>query len=216
MLTTLLSSIILVFLCLGNALVIPQLDPRQTENATDLYVPIKTGYVAFGDSYAAGIGTGVTEGSGCRRGQFSYPQQLASLAPEADFQNLPCSGAIVTDVRGDSGQISAWSNPERADIATISIGGNDIGFYNILTACVLRVGQGFAGNCDEAISKAYEIINGRELSENVIAALREILTKSGRDDFKIYQTGYPSFFNDATESCDCELIVQSRCQRYYR
>jgi hypothetical protein len=32
---------------------------------------IKTGYVAFNDSYAAGIGTGTTETGGFRRGQYS-------------------------------------------------------------------------------------------------------------------------------------------------
>lgn len=39
---------------------------------------IKTGYVAFGDSYAAGIGTGTTDTGGCRRREFSYPKQLAT------------------------------------------------------------------------------------------------------------------------------------------
>lgn len=119
------------------------IDKRAKHSATARWLPIQKGYVAFGDSYAAGIGTGTTEGDGCRRGENSYPKQLAALPDgDIDFQNLPCSGAIVGEVLqgGKNSQIDAWTNPQNADIATLSIGGNDVGFYNILTACVLRVG----------------------------------------------------------------------------
>ncbi|MCJ1238405.1 hypothetical protein MMC14_006394 [Varicellaria rhodocarpa] len=73
-------------------------------------IPIKKGYVAFGDSYAAGIGTGTTAMGGCRQGQYSYPRQLAAMAPvNIDFQNLPCSGAIIGDILqgGHNSQIDA-------------------------------------------------------------------------------------------------------------
>jgi lysophospholipase L1-like esterase len=198
----------------------PSLDPRnaQSDGATFVYDPIRItkGYVAFGDSYAAGIGTGMTDTGGCRQGQFSYPKQLAKMATDAigkeiDFQNYPCSGAVVSEVLegGAKSQIDQWKNPKNADIATISIGGNDVGFYSVLTACVLRVGQAWAGDCDEAVKKAADIINGRDLSNDVNSALNQILAKSGRDDFKIYLTGYPTFFNDQTDYCDCEYTYLS-------
>lgn len=169
--------------------------------------PIKTGYVAFGDSYAAGIGTGNTDTGGCRRGQFSSPKQLAGLADgEIDFQNLPCSGAVVGEILGGGGksQIDDWQNPDRADIATFSVGGNDIGFYNILTSCVLRVGQAFAGDCDHYINEGYDLIEGR-LKSDILTALDQIMKKSGRDDLKIFVTGYPTFFNEETDYCDCKF-----------
>ena len=121
-----------------------------------------------------------------------------------DFQNLPCSGAIVGEVLqgGDKSQIDAWKNPGNADIATLSIGGNDIGFYDILTACVLRVGQNFAGDCDAVVSTANSKISGRELYGDISSALHQIIDKSGRSDFKIFLTGYPAFFNVDTASCD--------------
>ena len=174
-------------------------------SATAQSIPIVKGYVAFGDSYAAGIGTGTTETGGCRKGSYSYPRQLAAMAVgDIDFQNLPCSGAIVGEVLqgGDKSQIDAWTNPSNADIATLSIGGNDIGFYPILTACVLRVGQSFAGDCDAAIQSAYNKINGRDLFNDIASALNQMIDKSGRDDFKVYMTGYPAFFNVDTKTCD--------------
>jgi lysophospholipase L1-like esterase len=178
---------------------------RAEHPVTAQRIPIQKGYVAFGDSYAAGIGTGTTQGGGCRKGQNSYPKQLASEAgDQIDFQNLPCSGAKVGEVLqgGKNSQIDAWTNPQNSDIATISIGGNDIGFYDILTACVLRVGQFRAGDCNEQVQKAYDMINGRALFNDIASALHQIIDKSGRADFKIYQTGYPAFFNVDTDSCD--------------
>ena len=176
-----------------------------TPSAAAVGFPIKKGYVAFGDSYAAGIGSGTTEGDGCRKGSYSYPRQLAAMATgDIDFQNLPCSGAVVGEVLqgGDKSQIDAWTNPGNADIATLSIGGNDIGFYPILTACVLRVGQSFAGDCDAAVASANSKISGFDLYNDISSALQQIIEKSGRDDFKIYLTGYPAFFNVDTASCD--------------
>lgn len=127
------------------------------------------------------------------------------MAPgNIDFQNLPCSGAVVGDVLrgGDKSQIDAWANPSNADIATLSIGGNDVGFYPILTACVLRVGQGLAGDCDAAVRSAHYKINGVDLRHEIGSALHQMIDKSGRDDFKVYMTGYPAFFNVDTASCD--------------
>ena len=166
---------------------------------------IQKGYVAFGDSYAAGIGTGTTSGDACRQGQYSYPKQLAAMADgDIDFQNYPCSGAVVGDVLqgGEKSQIDKWTNVGNADVATLSIGGNDIGFYDILTACVLRVGQEFSGDCAEQVRLAREKINGRELFSDISTALRQIIDKSGRDDLKVYMTGYPTFFNVDTDTCE--------------
>lgn len=72
--------------------------------------PIKTGYTAFGDSYAAGMGAGNTSPWGCRQGRFSYPDLIASSVPDIDFQNLACSGATVQNIlsRGSHSQVDAW------------------------------------------------------------------------------------------------------------
>ena len=184
---------------------VPSATASVQPSATAMSVPIKNGYVAFGDSYAAGMGTGTTETGGCRRAEYAYPRLLAALAEgNIDFQNLPCSGAVVGDMlQGGAGsQIDAWTNPHTADIATVSIGGNDVGFVPILTACVLRWAQPFSGNCDLRIQSAYDKINGRDLINDIASALHQIIAKSGRADFKIYQTGYPAFFNVDTDSCD--------------
>ena len=72
--------------------------------------PIHNGYTAFGDSYAAGIGTGNTSTWGCRQGRFSYPDLIASTIPGIDFQNLACSGATVENLvsGGAYSQVDVW------------------------------------------------------------------------------------------------------------
>ena len=98
--------------------------------------------------------------------------------------------------------VSYRTNPAAADIATISIGGNDIGFYNILTACVLRFGGYWAGDCDTEVAKANDILASPELFINITSALKEILDHNGKDSFKIYMTGYVTFFNETTPLCE--------------
>ena len=94
------------------------------------------------------------------------------------------------------------TNPALSDIATVSIGGNDIGFYNILTACVLWVGGYFAGDCDTEIAKANEILASSDLSANITSALQAIIDRNGNDAFKIFMTGYVTFFNENTPLCE--------------
>jgi lysophospholipase L1-like esterase len=172
------------------------LPPGPTESVTvdTKPNPIKKGYVAFGDSFAAGFGTGTTTGDACRQGEFSYPKQLASSAPVGiDFQNLACSGAVITEILsgGTGSQIDMWTNPANADIATLSIGGNDVGFSKILDACIVQ-SMGGAGqlfyDCQARIQDATATMTGNDLYQTIFQALSQIVTKSGRTDFKIYFT----------------------------
>ena len=103
---------------------------------------------------------------------------------------------------GPDSQVDAWQNAGNADIATISIGGNDIGFYNILTACVLWVGGPFAGDCDTEVNKAYGMLRGQDLYNDIVSALKQIIDKNGNEAFKVYMSGYPAFFNTDTTICD--------------
>lgn len=72
--------------------------PSPSGSVTTSGNPIQKGYVAFGDSFAAGIGTGETGGTPCRVGQFSYPKLLASTAPNANFQNFACTGDTTKNI----------------------------------------------------------------------------------------------------------------------
>lgn len=84
-------------------------------------------YVALGDSYAAGIGSG-TPGDRCRR-VGGYPPILAR-ALGVDLAYQACHGATVEDVRRV--QLGALGPDTR--LVTLTVGGNDAGFTDVLLA----------------------------------------------------------------------------------
>ena len=67
---------------------------------------------------------------------------------------------------------------------------------------MLRVGGYWAGDCDTELAKAYEILARPDFASSIASTLGEIIDKNGKDDFKIYMTGYVTFFNDSTPMCN--------------
>ena len=110
-------------------------------------------YVALGDSYSSGVGTRsyIDDGTSCQRSTLAYPSLLAAQRGYA-LNFRACSGATVGDVTGS--QLSALNSG--TSFVTISVGGNDAGFADVLTECAL---PGWASDCDGAIDGAQSIIN---------------------------------------------------------
>jgi lysophospholipase L1-like esterase len=92
-------------------------------------------YVALGDSYASGVGSGsyTTESGSCLRSTKAYPQLWANGHAPASFKFVACSGAKTTDVNAN--QLSALSSA--TTLVSITIGGNDVGFASVMEDCVL-------------------------------------------------------------------------------
>jgi lysophospholipase L1-like esterase len=89
-------------------------------------------YVALGDSYSSGTGAGSYGNSGsCKRSANSYPQLWANANGPSSFAFVACSGAVTNDVLNN--QVSAITSDTA--LVTISIGGNDAGFADVMTAC---------------------------------------------------------------------------------
>ena len=110
-------------------------------------------YVALGDSYSSGVGTRsyLNDGTSCQRSIYAYPSLLAAQKGYTlDFR--ACSGATVADVTNT--QLASLSAATR--YVSISVGGNDAGFADVLTECAL---PGWASNCNGAINNAQNIIN---------------------------------------------------------
>jgi lysophospholipase L1-like esterase len=142
-------------------------------------------YVALGDSYSSGVGTRsyIDDGSNCQRSTYAYPSLLAAQKGYA-LNFRACSGATVADVTNT--QLSALSSATR--YVTISVGGNDAGFADVLTECAL---PGWASNCNGAINNAQNIINNTlpgRLS-TLYAGIRSRATVA-----KVVVVGYPRIF----------------------
>lgn len=137
-------------------------------------------YVALGDSYSSGLGTGsYTLSTSCKRSTKAYPY-LHGVAP-ANF--VACSGATVDSVR--SGQLPATAG---AALVTLTVGGNDIGFSTVVTSCTAYTSN---ATCTNAIKTAVNKIGG--MKANLIKLLKEI--RLGAQNAQIVLLGYPDLYS---------------------
>lgn len=174
-----------------------------------------TGFAAFGDSYSAGIGTGVDgKEDDCRHGLGSHAVLIAADLRASQggrnstaFQFLSCTGATTREVLsgGDNSQVDAFNASLPADFALLSIGGNDLGFFDVMNACVFRFYNFYSGTCQTALANAKAQIESDEFDQRLQIVTTEILDKARWEKkpwFIITVTGYARFFNDATDECD--------------
>lgn len=167
-------------------------------------------WAAMGDSYASGIGAGVRgSNSGdytCSRYTEAYPNVmnvvLDGTAPDQrQFFYVACSGAQTNNVRDDQANNFVWD----VDIATLSIGGNDIGFFDIINNCIFQFY--ITASCQDQINIAQGKIDSEEFHANLDGAIGKILANARASQFRLYMSGYAHFWN--TDSMQCEDVTWS-------
>ncbi|MEI5099719.1 SGNH/GDSL hydrolase family protein [Streptomyces sp. PmtG] len=93
-------------------------------------------YVAVGDSYSSGVGSGnYDSGSGsCKRSTRAFPALWAAANSPSSFSFTACSGARTDDVVANQlGPLNSGTG-----LVSVSVGGNDAGFADVMTTCVLQ------------------------------------------------------------------------------
>lgn len=111
-------------------------------------------YVALGDSYAAGYGLPVPSAPtgkpvpGCEQTTGDYPHILSAQLG-LTLTDVACSGATTVDFANPQSVTGGQAPPQldifktvQPDLVTITIGGNDLGFTSIATACAATAGSG--------------------------------------------------------------------------
>jgi lysophospholipase L1-like esterase len=140
-------------------------------------------YAALGDSYSSGVGAGGYDSSGCSRSNRSYPALWAAAHAVTSFTFLACGGATTTDVLNKQvGGLSASTT-----LVTITIGGNDAGFVEVVTTCLL----GTDGACGVAVDAA-----GRYAAQVLPAKLDRTFAaiRSHAPNARVIVLGYPRLF----------------------
>jgi lysophospholipase L1-like esterase len=142
-------------------------------------------YVALGDSYSSGTGTRnyINDGTSCQRSTSAYPS-LVAAAKGLTLNFRACSGAKVADVTNT--QLSALTSGTTH--VTISVGGNDAGFADVLTECAQ---PGWMSDCNGAINGAQSIINNT-LPGRLSTLYSSIRSKA--PNAKVVVVGYPRIF----------------------
>jgi lysophospholipase L1-like esterase len=149
-------------------------------------------YVALGDSYSSGVGTGVYDAASgaCARSPLSYPPLWVAEHHPASFTFVACSGARTADVRAN--QISALQ--PTTDLVTITIGGNDAGFGPVLQTCTVAESD---RTCIAAVdaAEAFDRSVLRDRLARTYAAIRAAAPHA-----HAVVLGYPRLF-ELTPSC---------------
>ncbi|KAH2034642.1 hypothetical protein KXV65_000174 [Aspergillus fumigatus] len=168
-----------------------------------------SGLVSFGDSFAAGMGTAKTTTDRCRVGGNNYGDLIHQHLGDdrISIEKRVCSGDTTTGLRR---QIDEWTGASPANMATLTMGGNDLGFSNIVWYCVITpfsspFGASNPEKCAAAKDKARALMN--DLGESGLryklkTLYKSILVKAKEYDFFLFVTGYSGFFNHDTTDCD--------------
>jgi lysophospholipase L1-like esterase len=146
-------------------------------------------YVALGDSYSSGLGAGsyLSSSGDCKRSTKAYPYLWAQSKSPSSFTFQACSGATTTDVL--NGQLGALNSS--TSLVSISVGGNDAGFADVMTTCVLQSDS----NCLSRINTARSYIS------NTLPGRLNTLYSSIRSkapNARVVVLGYPRFYKLGT------------------
>jgi lysophospholipase L1-like esterase len=149
-------------------------------------------YVALGDSYSSGTGTrDYSLNSGCQRGPYAYPYLIKQDRPNTTLNFVACSGAKTGDVLAN--QVSAVNSS--TNIVTITIGGNDAGFSDVITECAK---PSWLSNCAGRVTTAQNYIRNT-LPGQLNSVYSQIKSRAAATA-KVVVLGYPRLFNG--EDCN--------------
>lgn len=164
-------------------------------------------YVALGDSYTAGPGIPhpVPDPLGCWRSDRNHAR-VAAQARGSLLHDASCSGATTSHLTSPQPVLGGPNPPQldaldaHVDVVTIQIGGNDIGFGEIIHRCTSVVPLGApcqrhytAGGTDE-ISRRIA-----DTAPKVAAVLAEARRRAPAA--RLLVLGYPSILPDTHPGC---------------
>ena len=163
-------------------------------------------YVALGDSYSSGVGAGSYDSASgdCKRSTRAYPALWKAANNPASFAFTACSGARTGDVT--AGQLGPLTSS--TDLVSISIGGNDAGFADVMTTCVLQS----EATCLSRIATARAYVDST-LPGKLDSVYSAISAKA--PSARVVVLGYPRFYQ-LGGSCIAGLSEKERVRHQRR
>ncbi len=150
-------------------------------------------YVALGDSYSSGVGAGSYDSSSgsCDRSASAYSVRWANANSPASYVSVACSGATTSTVI--SSQLSALS--DSTTLVSITVGGNDVGFTNVMETCVIFSTSTCVSAIDTAESQMTADLPGE--MNKVLAAIA-----ASAPNARVVVLDYPRLY-DLAKSASC-------------
>lgn len=209
------------------ALTAAALAPAQLAGAQPTAAAAAYHWVALGDSYTAGViqaagHTFEVPRDGCERTDLSYPQVVdRDLGGLFDLTNVSCGAATIEDVTSHAQEpigrhlpplsedpdypfppVPPQSEAVRpdTDVVTVGVGGNTLGFADILLKCVeLGGSSGGAGTpCKDELAGGVpaRLAKVNQDYDQMLAVLHERAPSA-----KIVAVGYPTVIPADTSKC---------------
>jgi hypothetical protein len=143
------------------------------------------GYVALGDSYSSGVGAGsyISSSGDCDRSTKAYPYLWNAAHSPSSFAFTACSGARTDDVLANQlGPLNSATS-----LVSITIGGNDAGFADVMTTCVLNSDSTCLSRIDTAMAYVDSTLPGK--LDNLYSVI-----SSKAPYAHVVVIGYPRFY----------------------
>ncbi len=151
-------------------------------------------YAAMGDSYSSGEGTADDAGP-CQQSPGAYGPLFATyLNPTIlDLTFTACTGITSSQLL----DTQLPTVPTDVGLVTFTIGGNDLGFGDVLTGCTVLA------NCEIAFADADELIDEvQPVLEDTYEAVLAHATGA-----QVVVLSYPQIFSDDFDACTTELFI---------
>lgn len=166
-------------------------------------------YVALGDSYTSGPLIPIQSGGLCLRSNENYPA-LTAADLGYSLDDAGCAGATTDNMAQDQTDLGTQINAPQLDsltsgtsLVTLGIGGNDIGFIDIIETCAAAsLIDPFGDPCTEHYTPGGTdrlLAAIRATGPKVAAVLQEIHQRSPHA--AVYVVGYPDILPEDSDGC---------------
>jgi len=183
-------------------------------------------YLALGDSYTSGEGAydyfpeTDTDENMCHLSKVSYPYLIGQQLEMKNYNSVACSGAKIENIaefvqRSNIPHPNSMGNrlpgyktqmdylaSEDPNILTVSIGGNDIGFGEVIKKCLSFL---VSDRCYEHYEERVELLELVNEQFNRLTDIYTRLKQNSKPGVKIYVLGYPKILK---EDGNCALNVR--------
>jgi hypothetical protein len=167
-------------------------------------------YVALGDSYTSGPLIPTQVDLNCVRSNRNYPTLTATAIGSSSFVDVSCGGATTNDILNPGSGTLGGTVPAQIDavtaataLVTVGIGGNDIGFSDIITTCAeSSISSPFGTPCKNRYTAGgTDQLQARIVATapKVTAVLRAVRSKA--PNARVVVVGYPTIVPDSGYGC---------------
>ncbi len=167
-------------------------------------------YVSLGDSYTSGPLIPNQSGGLCLRSDHNYPSLTAAAIGASSLVDASCSGSTTVDMTQAQTDLGITINAPELDsvtsgtsLVTLGIGGNDIGFIDIIETCAEEsLTNPFGAPCTAhytsgGTDQLYQTIQAT--GPKVAAVLQQIHQRAPHAT--VYVVGYPDILPEDNDGC---------------